>query len=259
MPFLSKFLPIFVLPLGFSLILILLGLARGRRKAIGAGVVILLVASNPLVGHFAIRSAEGWADRRSVDQVPVVDAIVVLSAGQALAPGPGRVPEWKDANRFFAGADLLLAAKAPLLVFTGASISAEPGGPLEGDVLSAKAQALGVPANRIAVTKKVFNTADEAREVFALLHTKDVPRARVLLVTSAFHMPRARQLFEQMGITVESYPVSFRSSGYKPITVFSFLPSVNALGETQTALRELYGRVFYGLRAELAARKLITP
>lgn len=259
MPFLSKFLPFFVLPLGVSLILILLGMARGRRKTIGAGVVVLLVASNPLVGHFSIRSAEGWADRRSVDQMPVVDAIVVLSAGQALAPGPGRVPEWKDANRFFAGVELMLADKAPLLVFTRASISTEPGSPLEGDVLSAKAQALGVPATRIAVTKKVFNTADEAREVFALLLTKEVPRARVVLVTSAFHMPRARQLFEQMGITVEPYPVSFWSPSYKPITFFSFLPSVNALKETQTALRELYGRVFYWMRAELIARKLITP
>lgn len=259
MPFLSKFLPFFVLPLGFGLILLMLGAALGRRRTIWTGVFVLLLASNPLVGHFAIRSAEGWAERRAVAQVPVVDAIVVLSAGQRVAPGSARVVEWSDANRFFAGTELFLAGKAPLLVFTGASISREPGVPSEGELLATKAVGLGVPAKQIAVTRHVFNTADEAREVFALLLTKQVPRARVLLVTSAFHMPRARQLFEQMGIAVEPYPVSFWSSGYQPITFFSFVPSVYALSETQTGLREFYGRAFYWLRAELVARKLVTP
>lgn len=259
MPFLSKFLPFFVLPLGFALILLVLGAALGRRRTIWAGVFVLLLASNPLIGHVAIRSAEGWAERRAVAQLPVVDAVVVLSAGQPVAPGSGRVVEWKDANRFFAGTELFLAGKAPLLVFTGASISSEPGVPLEGELLAAKAVGLGVPSQQIAVTKRVFNTADEAREVFALLLTRAVPRPRVLLVTAAFHMPRARQLFEQVGLAVEPYPVSFQSSGYRPITFLSFVPSVNALSETHTGLREFYGRAFYWVRAKFVAPKVSTP
>ena len=48
MYFLSKLLPIFVLPLGFSLILLFVGLVRKRRRLIWAGVVILFVSSNPM-------------------------------------------------------------------------------------------------------------------------------------------------------------------------------------------------------------------
>jgi uncharacterized SAM-binding protein YcdF (DUF218 family) len=252
--FLSKLLPLFVLPLGFSLILLTIGLAKGRRRLAWAGVLVLFASSNPLVGHFLIRSAEGWAERRPMTDLPSADAIVVLSAGRTLAPGPDRISEWNDANRFSAGTELALKGKAPLLVFTGAAISSESGTPTEGDVLAAQARALGVPADRIAVTPIVLNTADEAREVAALLQARQRPNARVVLVTSAFHMRRARQVFQQAGLTVEPFPVSFWSSELGGFSVFWFLPSVNALGRTQTALREFYGRAFYGLIGAIASR-----
>jgi uncharacterized SAM-binding protein YcdF (DUF218 family) len=252
--FLSKFLPLFVLPLGFSLILLAVGIARGRRRLAWAGVIVLFVSSNPLVGHFLIRSTEGWAERRPIADVPVADAVVVLSAGRTLAPGPDRRTESNDANRFAAGTELALSGKAPLLVFTGAMISSAPGVPTEGDVLAAQARAVGVPADRIAVTPVVLNTADEAREVAALLRARQVPNARVVLVTSAFHMRRARQVFQQAGLVVEPFPVSFWSSDMGGFSVFWFLPTVGALGKTQTALRELYGRAFYGIRGAIASR-----
>ena len=251
--FLSKLLPLFFLPLGFSLILLAVGLAKGRRRLAWAGVIVLFASSNPLVGHFLIRSAEGWAERRPITDVPPADAIVVLSAGRTLAPGPDRISEWNDANRFSAGTELALGGKAPLLVFTGAAISSDSSSPTEGDVLAAQARALGVPAERIAVTPIVLNTADEARETAALLRARQMPRARVVLVTSAFHMRRARQVFQQAGLTVEPFPVSFWSSDLGGFSVFWFLPSVNALGETQTALREFYGRVFYRLKGAITS------
>ena len=249
--FLSKFLPLFFLPLGFSLILLTLGLAKKNRRLAWAGVIVLFASSNPLVGHFLIRSAEGWAERRAIADVQPADAVVVLSAGRTLAPGPDRISESNDENRFSAGTDLALRGKAPLLVFTGAAISSDSGAPTEGDVLAAQARALGVPAERIVVTPNVINTFDEAREVAALMRARQVPHARVVLVTSAFHMRRARQVFQQTGLTVEPFPVSFWSSDLGGFSVFWFLPSVNALARTQTAIREWYGRAFYGLRGAI--------
>jgi uncharacterized SAM-binding protein YcdF (DUF218 family) len=251
MYFLSKLLPIFFLPLGFSLILLVVGLARKRARLAWAGVVILFVSSNPMVGHYLIRSAEGWAVRRSITEVAAADAIVVLSAGRTLAPGSGSVSEWKDANRFSAGTELMLAGKAPLLVFTGAAIGTDPGVPSEGAVLSVQARAMGVDPGRIVVTPLVLNTADEAREVAAVLRSRQVQHARILLVTSAFHMPRAQQIFRQAGLNVDPFSVSFASSDSRSLTVFSFLPSVSALGQTQTSVRELYGRAFYWLKGAI--------
>ncbi len=244
---LSKLLPLFVLPLGVSLILLLWGLTRRRRGLIWAGVFLLLVSSNPFVGHYLMRSAEGWVDRRSAGDLPGADAIVVLSAGRIVAPGRERVSEWGDANRFFGGVELFQAGKAPLLIFTGAWISWKPDAPLEGDVLAEYARAFGVPADRIIVTGKVSNTADEAREVAAVLQPRLPRPPRILLVTSAFHMPRARQIFEQQGLAVEPFPVDFWFSEGSQLTALDFLPSVGALSQTQRALREFYGRLFYRL------------
>jgi uncharacterized SAM-binding protein YcdF (DUF218 family) len=245
--FLSKLLPIFVLPLGLSLILLTAGIALKRRRLAWAGVIILFLCSNPLVGHVLIRSAEGWMERRITAEIPNADAIVVLSAGRTLAPGGSGVSEGRDANRFSAGTELMLAGKAPLLVFTGAAIGSGSG-PTEGDVLAEQARAFGVPADRIAVTPVVLNTADEAREVAALLRSRSMQSPRVVLVTSAFHMRRAQQVFRQAGLAVEPFPVSFWSADATGVTVFSFLPSVSALGKSQTAIREMYGRAFYWLK-----------
>ena len=83
------------------------------------------------------------------------------------------------------------------------------------------------------------------------MRARQMPHARVVLVTSAFHMRRARQVFQQAGLTVEPFPVSFWSSDLGGFSVFWFLPSVNALSRTQTAIREWYGRAFYGLRGAI--------
>lgn len=245
---LSKLLPLFVLPLGVSLMLILWGLFRRRRGSLWAGVVVLLISSNPFVGHYAIRSAEGWAERRPVAEMVPADAIVVLSAGRAVAPGPDKVSEWGDANRFFGGVEVFKAGKAPLLVFTGAWLSWEPDAPREGEVLRTYAEALGVPSDRILVTDVVTNTADEAREVLAVLAPRSAQPPRVLLVTSAFHMPRAAEQFRAAGMSVDPFPVDFWFSAGRQTTALDFFPSVGALGQTQTALRELYGRAYYWLR-----------
>jgi len=251
---LSKLLPQFVLPLGISLILIVWGLARRRRLPLLMAVVVLLVSSNPFVGYWLIRATEGWAVRPSVALSPVTDAIVVLSAGRDLAPGPERLSQWGDANRFFGGVDLFKAGKAPLLIFTGAPVFGAPDLPREGDALAMQATALGVPADRIAVTALVANTADEAREVATLLRARQLTAPRVLLVTSAFHMRRATQVFEQQGLAVAPFPVSFAVDSSIDLTVMKFIPSVDALSQTHTALREFYGRAFYGLRGAASPR-----
>lgn len=70
-------------------------------------------------------------------------------------------------------------------------------------MLAAYAKGLGVPAERIAVTGVVRNTADESREVAGLLRARQVQAPGMVLVTAAFHMRRARQVFEQQGLMVE--------------------------------------------------------
>lgn len=246
---LSKILPLFVLPLGASLMLITWGILRQKWRPALLGLAILLLASQPTVGRFLLRSAEGWADRPAVSAVAPADAVVVLSAGRSLAPGPDRASEWADVNRFFGGVGLFKAGKAPVLVFTAAQ--RDSGGRSEGDVLADFARSLGVSADAILITDDVLNTADEARETMATLTSRGTPAKRIVLVTSAFHMPRAREVFTREGFEVIPFPVGFSFSADRKVSVLDFFPSVGALNQTHTALREFYGRAFYWLRSRL--------
>lgn len=246
---LSKLLPLFVLPLGVSLMLITWGILRKNKRSALLGLAILLLASQPFVGRSLIRAAEGWAERPAMSSLPTVDAVVVLSAGRIQAPGADRANEWIDADRFFGGVGLYNAGKAPRLVFTAAERDAA--GRSEGDVLSDFAQALGVPADAILITGDVLNTADEARETLVTLTSTGVASKQILLVTSAFHMPRAREVFSRQGFDVTPFPVDFAFSANRPLSALDFFPSVGALGQTQTALREFYGRGFYWLKSRL--------
>jgi uncharacterized SAM-binding protein YcdF (DUF218 family) len=236
MIYLHKILPMFVLPFGVTLILLSVGLLLRRRALIWAGLALLWVSSTPLVSAPLMRATERWAERIPAADARKADAIVVLSAGRIVAPGPAGISEWQDANRFHGGVELFQAGKAPLLVFTDDG--------REGQILAGYARELGIPADRIIVTGRVAVTADEARAVAALLRERQTRTPCVLLVTSAFHMPRAQQLFERAGLVVNPFPVNFLVSTGR-LTVLDFLPSPTALGETQLSVREMYGRLFY--------------
>jgi uncharacterized SAM-binding protein YcdF (DUF218 family) len=100
----------------------------------------------------------------------------------------------------------------------------------------------GVPAGRITVLGKVGNTADEARELAKFAAVNGVKR--VLLVTSAWHMPRAMRQFRKAGVEVIAFPVDYRYEPDRALPYMDFLPGADGLKLTELALRETYGLAF---------------
>jgi uncharacterized SAM-binding protein YcdF (DUF218 family) len=249
--YLHKIFPIFLLPVGVTLILVLAGLLSRCRVLIWTGFVVLWLSSTPLISNLMVRSIEGWEERILAIDAPHGDAIVVLSGGRLVAPGAAGVSEWIDADRFYSGVELFQAGKAPLMIFTGGWAPWEPKAKPEGEILIEYAKALGVSLDNILTTGAVVNTAEESEAVAKLLSKKGVKikdpagQFRILLVTSAFHMQRAQRLFERTGLQVIPFPVDFQVSEGQVLSVIDFLPSAGALKQVELALRELYGRAFY--------------
>ena len=186
--YLSKILPLFVLPLGVAMILLFAGLIFRRRWLIVTAGAILWLASMSVISGTLFRAIEGRAERRLASEAPTADAIVVLSAGRVVAPGPAAVSEWADPDRLFGGIELYQAGKAPLLVLTGGWSPLQPNAPLESDISAKFAQVMGVPQDSIITTGRVVNTAEEARAVSDILARRPRTPVRILLDTSAFHM-----------------------------------------------------------------------
>jgi len=247
--YLHKILPLFLLPTGLALVLVVTGLVLRRRALCWMGIGVLWLASTPLLSDALMRAAEGWQSRQPLSAVPKAQAIVVLSGGRMVPPGDPDATEWGDANRFYGGVELYKAGKAPLLIFTGGWVPWQLNAKPEGEVLIVYAANLGIPRDRMLTTAKVTNTEEEGRAVAELLKNKIGGNVapRVLLVTSAFHMRRAQLLFARAGLETVPFPVVLKVQGGEGLTVFTLFPNGGSLRKAEVALRELYGLAYYSI------------
>lgn len=160
-----------------------------------------------------------------------------------------RASEWIDADRLFAGLEayayLNRQGETAQLIFTWGWWPTHPALPPEGDVLSERSIALGIPPEAVARTSKVRNIVDEAKAVAAML-----PASRtVLLITSAFHMHRAQRLFQRQGLSALLYPMDFQATGAwagHPLqNPLNLVPTVDGLKSSSRAVREVISRTIH--------------
>ncbi|MBM3844038.1 MAG: YdcF family protein [Verrucomicrobia bacterium] len=245
MLFLHKLLPVFLLPVGIVLLLLIVAIWRRRRWPVFAAGAVLYLSSINVVSQNLLGWLESHYPSVPINEVEPADAIVVLGGIFGPPAKPGHLPNLGDAvDRLEGGIQLHQSGKAPILVFTGGRIPWENRTRLEGEDSRDVAIARGIPAERIVVTREVGNTADEARAVADLMREKKW--RRVILITTGWHMPRAAGLFQKAGVPITPFPVDF-SRNPNPLTLLDFLPKAECLHDTETALREIYGNVFYRL------------
>ena len=242
----NKLLPIFVLPLGWVLALLLYGLIRKRRWPVIAAVSVLYVTSMPLVGEQMMRWLESGYAPLPLAEVEPADAIVSLSGFLGPQVAPGLLPNVSEAGeRLEAGIELWQRHKAPWLVFTGGHLPWDENPETEGAHAARIAGARGVPAEQVVVTTEVGNTADEARAVASLMRERGWKK--IILVTSAGHMRRAARQFRKAGVSFVPFPVDFQIERDMSFGLLGLLPQASGLRFTETALREWYGIAFYAV------------
>ena len=244
MIYLHKILPTFVLPIMLVIILILIGLMKKKKKLIYIAIGVLYIISTPIFSNNFFKLVEGNEYRKPISAIDSADAIVVLSGMLEINEvGDSTYIEWGDPDRFFGGLDLFKARKANKLVFTGGKMPWDNVQKTEGEVLKEYAIKNVIPQENILITKDVENTADEAKAVKELIGSKK----KIILVTSAYHMNRAKKLFEKQGFNVVPYKVDFKTTRNKEIKLLDFLPNADNLRDTETGIRELIGRLYYYL------------
>ena len=129
------------------------------------------------------------------------------------------------------------------IIFSGGDGSLVYGGN-ESDGALRLFERLGLAPSRVMVEDQSRNTFENA------LFSKRIaaPKAgeRWLLVTSAYHMPRAMGIFQAAGFQLEPYPVDWRTRGVED-ALRPFPTLAEGLRRTDTAMREWAGLVVYRL------------
>ena len=237
--------PTIVLPVMIAAVILL---ARRRRLAV-AGVALLWLWMTPLVTRMlGVPLEREWlVDGRvpAAESFPAADAIVLLGGGMGAATNlNGHAEMWASADRVWTAARLWRAQAAR---GDGAAVRMFVTG--RGNELSTKALLVdfGVPTNAMVFVDQARNTEEEAKEVARRVGDG---RRRVLLVTSAWHMRRARLMFEKYapGLEVVPAPGDFEittnfAEGFR---LKEFLPGGGALAMNESCLHEWIG--YWGYR-----------
>jgi uncharacterized SAM-binding protein YcdF (DUF218 family) len=252
---LSKTLGLFASPSNFLILIGLVGLVllctRFRRLAswlVVTSLVLIAFAGFSPLGNILILPLEQRFPPWDASRGPP-DGIVVL--GGAISPevsmAHGAVALNEAAERITAAAELARRYPDVRIIFSGGTSSLVFDAPAEAPVAVKELQALGVAHERITAEEQSRNTIENA--VFSRLLADPKPGERWLLVTSAYHMPRAIAAFRAAGFPIEPYPVDWRTRG--PIDVLQPFGLFTAgLAMTDLAVHEWLGLVIYRLAGE---------
>ncbi len=212
---------------------------RFSRLTLVLSLISLYTFSSPFVASQLL----GMLERQSVP-FTVVDTekvIVVLGGGRRSAAleyeGSDSV-NLRTLERLRYGAQLHRRTQLPLLV---------SGGRVFGDEVLSEAQLMartlrdefGVPVQWLEVNSRT--TAENAFLSAELLRQQKIDS--IVLVTHGWHMPRAKWVFEQAGLSVTPAPMGFSSE--RDASLRQWMPSAQAMLSNHYALHEILGGWVY--------------
>ncbi|HYW20599.1 MAG TPA: YdcF family protein [Nodularia sp. (in: cyanobacteria)] len=260
--YLSKLLPLFFYPLGLvsiSLIVALVTLWKRPRIAaiaISLALSLLLICSNGWVAKSLVRSLE-WQYLPPIP-VPNAEAIVVLGgATKSVYPPRPTVDLSESGDRVIYAAQLYRQQKAPIIILSGGRIDWRGGGDPESADMADVLTSIGIPSEVIVQEPDSLNTYQNAVNVKKILQSRGI--GKVLLVTSAMHMPRSLKIFQRQGIDVIAAPTDFlvsqgevqELSSTPKAAILNLLPDTSNLHQFTSALKEYIGSFVYSWRGWL--------
>jgi uncharacterized SAM-binding protein YcdF (DUF218 family) len=249
----TKVLSLAVYPLSQSLLLLVLALLLSLLHRTHTAQAFLLLAvswlylcSTALFADFLMATLEDDFPPRAMSVVAPAEAIVVLGGAISGDSHLGTQPNLNQAaDRLIHAARLYQAGKAPLVVASGGG---QPGFRPEAQLMQETMALMGVPQEAMLLERASRNTHDNARFTAVLLHGKGI--RKILLVTSAFHMRRARDLFVAEGFEVVPAPTDYQRLASTP-TISRWLPITDDLLRSTLALKEHVGFWVYRYRGWL--------
>jgi uncharacterized SAM-binding protein YcdF (DUF218 family) len=231
---------------------------RTRAGLIIASLIILWFSSTTGFSRLIAQSLE-W-QYPVPDEIPAADAVVVLGGCTEPAVYPRPSVEVNSAgDRVLFAASLYKEGKAGHILLSGGDISwLNEGTTTPAEDMSTILNAIGITEDALWLETRSQNTYENALYSKDILAENDIER--ILLVTSAMHMPRSVALFEKQGIEVIPVPVDFNitedespqdKNGNLQSKIIDVIPQASNLSLTTNAMKEYIGYFIYKLQGWL--------
>lgn len=259
--YLSKILPLLLSPLPLFLIFCIFSAIfirlRFLRILLITFSISFWISASHAFSDILLRSLENQYPQILPAEAPEADSIIVLGGmTQQTAYRQGNPEFSAGVDRLITGVDLLRENKADQLIISGGSGLILQRGLYEADVLRIWLIERGYDAEKIIAENSSRNTAENAHNSLALLpcnqsaSQEENQPYRILLVTSAFHMPRSMAVFQKANncnVEIIPVPTDFRSSRFFPGPEVLF-PSPGGLLNSTIALKEYIGYFAYSIQ-----------
>lgn len=217
--------------------------AKLARILVATSLILLWISATPYFADSALRLLETTLPLLKL-QKGEAEAIVILGAGTYFFP-----PEYQGIDtvgeaalvRLRYGAKLQRETRLPILVTGGNPVGNAVS---EGQQMQAVLQQeFNVPVRW--VEKSSDNTLENARHSYALLQPHGIKR--IVLVTHAWHIPRAVYAFQAAGFEVIPAPTSYTTS-YRT-DLLSFIPNAEGIRHSRIFMHEVIGMLWYRLKS----------
>lgn len=248
----SSFLTNLVIPLNLCIALLLVGavlfVLRYRKTGFfvaAVGIGWALFWSLPASSLWAGGRLEQLYPHRMPNNLPTADAIVVLGGSTA----NGRLNWFEPYNsatavsRVDAAAVLYKAGRAPLIVVSGAALEGKTS---EAQMMANTLKQEDIPESALILESRSYTTHENAVYTAAELRQRNIDR--ILLVTSALHMPRAMAVFRKQGVSAIASPAPPQIVVPNDPRFSFWQPSMRALAASRSIVKEYVGLLVYWLR-----------
>lgn len=256
--YLSKFVWLLLQPLSLAFLLVLAGLAAGlllwRRVAMllsAAGIAVLFITLFTSTGTVALQLLEARFPQPEQEGAP--GCILVLGGGFEgnVTRRRGGIALNQGGERYVEALRLALRHPQAKVLVSGGDGSLTGGQEDDGSIALRLFASFGIADSRLIFDPVSRNTFENAENSASIIREHGL--GTCLMITSAFHMPRAVGMMRKVGLPVIPWPVDYRTDGATQFGI-DFTEPMRQADRTSTAWRE-----WLGLLGNYAAGRIDSP
>lgn len=231
----------------------------GNRRRIGIAILVaelvlfVSLAAFPL-GDLFLAPLENRFPTRPVAPAPAFIVVLGGAENAELSAATGMVNVNQAGERLLAAIELATTYPGARFVLSG-GFARQPGAPAgSAEIMAQALTSAGIDPSRLLIEPTSRNTAENGSMVTRLLGAA-ATSAPMLLVTSAYHMPRSMAVFCAAGWTnITPYPVDHRTGAFSARSGWAFAANLEDLN---VGVKEWVGLLAYRLTGR--TRSLLQP
>lgn len=248
MQLLAQFVHIITYPVVWVLLLLVAGIAfrRKRKRYLVLAFGTLLLFSNPFLADEALRAWE--PDPKRLDQLSGQYDVILITGGITVSNSnlPDRSFTQRGADRILHAYWLWRQGLADYILLSGGSPDTDARYGSEAGHMRQVLLSAGMSAEAILMEHEAHNTYENVLFSESIIRKRFGDDARVLLITSGYHMPRASACMEATGLSYDTFPTDFLAHE-RVWRLSAFIPQAQAMNKWHHLIKEMVGILSYRL------------